>query len=108
MRKYLTICTFSILRKCLCFAGAAYLLAFFAWGALNLGNKLFGRCALTLWSSVVAFSALLTFARCGMHLAFAIGKTHWEEDSKTGQILMLLGFTAASNGWQYVLVCKSK
>ena len=86
------------------FAGVVYLLAFFAWGALNLGNRLFGRCALWLWSIVVAYSALLIAARCGMHLAYTIGRTHWSEESLVGQILSLLGFTAAENGWQYVLV----
>ena len=85
-------------------AGVVYLLAFFAWGALNLGNRLFGRLALWLWSSVVAYSALLTCARSGMHLAFTLGRTEWSADSRTGQILSLLGFTAAGSGWQYVLV----
>lgn len=89
------------------FAGSLYLLSFFVWGALNLSTTLAGRRAVQLWGSIVAYSALLTAARCGMHLAFTVGKNNWKSESRIGYVLFLLGFQPASSAWHYILVSQS-
>ena len=90
--------------KALACAGIIFLLAFFIWGSLNLSSTLAGRRAVWLWGSIIAYSALLTSARVGMYLAFTVGRLYWPSQSKAGYILLLLGFSPATNNWQYVLV----
>jgi hypothetical protein len=85
-------------------AGALFLLAFFVWGSLNLGSTSAGKRAAGLWGSVVAYSAVLTAARSGVQLAFAVGKSSWVGGGLSEEILGLIGFAKAPNALQIILV----
>lgn len=79
-------------------------MAFFVWGSLNLASTSAGKSAAGLWGSVVAYSAVLTAARCGVQLAFAVGKSSWAGGGLSEEILSLIGFADAPNALQVILV----
>ena len=88
----------------LCLAGAVFLLAFFVWGSQNLGATSAGKRAAGLWGSVAAYSAMLSVARCGVQLAFAVGKPAWAGGGLSHEILELIGLARAPDALGIILV----
>jgi len=74
------------------------------WGSLNLGSSSPGKHATGLWGTVAAYSAVLSVARCGVHLAFAVGKPRWAGGGLSKEILELLGLARAPYALQIILV----
>ena len=85
-------------------AGAIYLLAFFVWGSQDLGATSAGKRAAGLWGSVAAYSTALSVARCGVQLAFAVGKPEWASVGLSHEILALIGLARAPDALGIILV----